>query len=415
MKGMITLKQTVKRSLIVLALSLAACQGNDTGHVESVGGDVSKGPHRGRLLTDGGIQTEVTIHEAGIPPQFRVYFYEDGQPVDPDHVNLTVELHRFAGRTDVIRFAKQDDYLLGDQIVEEPHSFDVILTAEYQGNVYRWEYDSYEGRTEMSDEVAQLSGIEIELAGPATIREIIRVFGHIAPNEDRLKKVAPRFPGVVKEVRKKLGENVANNEVMAVVESNESLLKYEVRSAIAGTVIRKDVTAGEFVDEGQTIYTVADLSQVWVDLDIPRKHFGRLKLGQAVVVYNGDDSIGAPGKIGYISPFGALDTQTMLARVELPNPDGRWRPGLFVVGEIIVDEATVPLAVRTEGLQVFRDWDVVFARADDLFEIAILELGRRDAEWAQVVSGLAHGQRYATENSFIIKADIGKSGATHDH
>ncbi len=290
-----------------------------------------------------------------------------------------------------------------------------MISSEYQGKVYRWEYESHEGRTEMSDEVAQLSGIEIELAGPATIKETIRVFGHIAPNEDRLKKVAPRFRGVVKDVRKKLGENVANNEVMAVVESNKSLLRYEVRSAISGTVIRKDVTAGEFVDEGQTIYTVADLSQVWVDLDIPRKDFGRLRLGQEVVVYNGDDSVGTEGKIGYISPFGALDTQTMLARVELPNPDGRWRPGLFVVGEIIVDEATVPLAVRTEGLQVFRDWDVVFARADDVFEIAIVELGRRDAEWAEVVSGMAAGQRYATKNSFIIKADIGKSGATHAH
>ena len=414
MKGMTTLKQTVKIFLIVLSLGLTACQGNDTGHAEHGEEDAARGPHGGRLLADGGIQTEVTIYEAGIPPQFRIYTYENGQPVDPDRVHLTVELHRFAGRVDVIGFEKQEDYLVGDQVVEEPHSFDVIVTAEYQGKAYRWEYDSYEGRSEISDEIAQRSGIEIESAGPATIREVIRVFGHIAPNEDLLKKVAPRFSGVVKEVRKKLGDRVANNEVMAVVESNESLRQYEVRSAISGTVIRKDVTAGEFADEGQTIYMVADLSQVWVDLDIPRKYFGRLRLGQSVVVYNGDDSW-ADGRIGYISPFGALDTQTMLARVELPNPDGRWRPGLFVVGEVIVDEATVPLAVRTEGLQVFRDWDVVFARADDVFEIAILELGRRDGEWVEVVSGLAPGQRYATENSFIIKADIGKSGATHDH
>ena len=405
----------MKRFLIVLALSLVACQSNDTGHAEHSGEDAAEGSHGGRLLTEGSIQMEVTIYEAGIPPQLRIYFYENGLPVDPDRVNLTVDLHRFGGRTDVIRFEKQKDYLLGDVVVEEPHSFDVVVTAEYQGKAYRWEYDSYEGRTEMSDEVVRNSGIEIESAGPATIQEVIRVFGHIAPNEDRLKRVAPRFSGVVKEVRKKLGESVADNEVMAVVESNESLQQYEVRSALSGTVIRKDITAGEFADEGQAIYTVADLSQVWVDLDIPRKDFDRLRLGQAVVVYNGDDSIGTQGRVGYISPFGALDTQTMLARVELPNPDGRWRPGLFVVGEIIVEEATVPLAVRTEGLQVFRDWEVVFARADNVFEIAILELGRQDEEWAEVVSGLALGQRYATKNSFIIKADIGKSGATHSH
>ena len=192
-------KQAVKRFFIVLALSLVACQGNDTGHAEHSGEDAAEGSHGGRLLTEGSIQMEVTIYEAGIPPQLRVYFYENGLPVDPDRVNLTVDLHRFGGRTDVIRFEKQKDYLLGDVVVEEPHSFDVVVIAEYQGKAYRWEYDSYEGRTEMSDEVVQNSGIEIESAGPATIQEVIRVFGHIAPNEDRLKKVAPRFSGVVKE------------------------------------------------------------------------------------------------------------------------------------------------------------------------------------------------------------------------
>ena len=121
------------------------------------------------------------------------------------------------------------------------------------------------------------------------------------------------------------------------------------------------------------------------------------------------------GTVSYISPFGAEDTQTMLARVELPNPKGHWRPGLFVTGEIVVEEAEVPVAVKASALQTFRDWDVVFMADGSMFEIAILELGRRDGEWAEVVSGLSGGQKYAAENSFIIKADILKSGASHDH
>jgi membrane fusion protein, heavy metal efflux system len=105
----------------------------------------------------------------------------------------------------------------------------------------------------------------------------------------------------------------------------------------------------------------------------------------------------------------------MLARVELPNPTGSWRPGLFVTGEIIAEEAEVPVAVKTSALQQFRDWDVVFMQDGAMFEIAILDLGRRDSEWVEVLSGLPAGQKYATENSFIIKADILKSGAAHDH
>jgi membrane fusion protein, heavy metal efflux system len=99
----------------------------------------------------------------------------------------------------------------------------------------------------------------------------------------------------------------------------------------------------------------------------------------------------------------------------LENSDGTWRPGLFVDGEIVVEESEVPVAVRSSALQTFRDWDVVFMQDRNIFEIAILELGRRDEEWVEVVSGLKAGQKYVADNSFIIKADIGKSGATHDH
>ena len=101
--------------------------------------------------------------------------------------------------------------------------------------------------------------------------------------------------------------------------------------------------------------------------------------------------------------------------VVIPNPKGEWRPGLFVTGEIVVDEAEVPVAVKTSALQTYRDWDVVFMNDGPIFEIAILEIGRRDDEWVEVLSGLPAGQAYAAENSFVVKADIGKSGASHDH
>ena len=105
----------------------------------------------------------------------------------------------------------------------------------------------------------------------------------------------------------------------------------------------------------------------------------------------------------------------MLARAELANPTGEWRPGLFVTAEVVVDEATVPVAVRNSGLQRFRDWDVVFGRYGDVFEILPLELGRRDDEWSEVLSGIEAGQPYAAGNSFIVKAELGKAGASHDH
>ncbi len=377
--------------------------------------EAAKGPHDGRLLSEGDFATEVTIFERGVPPEFRVFFYDKNKPIDPAEVKLTIELHRFGGRVDKIGFSKREDYLLGDREIVEPHSFDVKVIAERRGKTYRWEYDSYEGRTTLTPEAVKNSGIVIETAGPAKIKTSLKVNGRVLPNEDRMTHVIPRYPGIVKQIRKRLGDAVAKDEVVAVVESNESLQPYEVKSSIAGTVIQKNITQGEFVKEGESIYTVADLGTVWVDLNVHQKDFDKLKIGQAVTIFAGEGTANAPGTVSYISPFGAEDTQTMLARVELSNPQGRWRPGLFVSGEIMVEEATVPLAVKASAIQTFRDWEVVFMQDGSVFEIAILELGRRDAEWAEVVSGLNPGQKYVAENSFVIKADIGKSGATHDH
>ena len=393
----------------------AAKLSGEGGHGGEAAAEAAKGPHGGRLLSEGDFATEVTIFESGVPPEFRVFFYEKGKPIDPAGVKLAIELHRFGGRVDKIGFAKREDYLLSDKEIVEPHSFDVKVIAERGGKTHRWEYDSYEGRTTMTPEAVKNSGMVIESAGPAKIKTTIKVNGRILPNEERMAHVIPRYPGIVKKINKRLGDAVAKDEVVAVVESNESLQPYEVKSSIAGTVIKKDVAQGEFVKEGEAIYVVADLGTVWVDLNVHRKDFDKLKVGQAATIFAGEGMTNATGTVSYISPFGAEDTQTMLARVELPNPKAHWRPGLFVAGEILVEEAEVPLAVKTTALQTFRDWEVVFMNDGNIFEIAILELGRRDAEWVEVSSGLTAGQKYVSDKSFIIKADILKSGASHDH
>ena len=387
----------------------------DGGHGGEAAAEAAKGPHGGRLLSDGDFSVEVTIFESGVPPEFRVFAYAKDKPLDPAAITLTIELNRFGGRVETIGFAKREDYLVGDKEIVEPHSFDVKVIAEHGGKTSRWEYDSYEGRTSMSPEAVKASEIVIETAGPATIRRTIAVNGRVHPNEDHMTHVIPRYPGIVKQANKRLGDLVAKDEVVAIVESNESLQGYEVRSSIAGTVIKKDVTQGGFVREGESIYTVANLRTVWADLSVHQADFDKVRVGKTVTIFAGEGTKGTTGRVKYISPIGAEDTQTMLARVELPNPRGYWRPGLFVTGEILVEEVRVPLAVKTSAIQTFRDWDVVFMVDDSTFEIAILELGPRDGTWAAVLSGLPRGQKYVTENSFLIKADILKSGASHDH
>ncbi|HEY5599282.1 MAG TPA: hypothetical protein VIK48_01215 [Candidatus Manganitrophaceae bacterium] len=121
------------------------------------------------------------------------------------------------------------------------------------------------------------------------------------------------------------------------------------------------------------------------------------------------------GKLSYIGPLVGGESRTAEAHVDIPNPKGLWRPGLFVSVELIQEEASVPVAVSADAIQAFRDWSVVFVRYDNQFEVRPLELGRSDGEWVEVISGLSSGEKYAARNSFVLKADLGKAGASHDH
>lgn len=260
-----------------------------------------------------------------------------------------------------------------------------------------------------------VAGIEVAEAGPAEIRERIPLNGRIAPNEDVLAHVMPRFPGVVRSVHKRLGDPVAPGDVLAVVESNQSLHPYELRARLPGTVIAKDVSPGEFVTSDRELFVVADLSTVWVDLDVYRPDFGRLAPGQRVRVDAGDGTPPAETTLAYLSPIGTPSTQTLLARAVLPNPDRSWRPGLFVTAEVEIDASPAPVTVAATALQRLRDADVVFVADAGGFAVRPVVLGRRDRERVEVREGLAPGERYAARGSFLVKAELGKAAAEHDH
>jgi multidrug efflux pump subunit AcrA (membrane-fusion protein) len=272
-----------------------------------------------------------------------------------------------------------------------------------------------EGRVELDAEQIAVAGIEIAEAGPAVIREHVVLNGRIAPNEDALAHVMPRFPGLVRSVHKRLGDPVAAGDVLAVIESNESLHPYELRARIAGTVIAKEIAPGEFVAGDRELFVIADLSTVWVDLDVYRPDFGRLRAGQRARVDAGDGTPAVETTISYLSPIGAPSTQTLLARAVLPNPDHSWRPGLFVTAEVETDAGPAAVSVAEAAIQRWHDRDAVFVADDGGFEARPVVLGRRDGERVEVLEGLAAGERYVAQGSFLVKAELGKSGASHDH
>lgn len=195
----------------------------------------------------------------------------------------------------------------------------------------------------------------------------------------------------------------------------QNLTEFEIRAPIDGVITSKSISVGEVLKEDSAVFTVSDLSTVWVDSTVAAKDLGVIAEGQNVVVSSSAFAATAKGSISYVSALVGAQTRSATARIVLANPDRIWRPGLPVTVEVIAQENDVPVAVAVEAIQTVRDWQVVFGRFDNQLEARPLELGKSDGHFVEVISGLKAGDRYALKNSFLIKAELGKAGASHDH
>jgi len=257
------------------------------------------------------------------------------------------------------------------------------------------------------------SGIEIATAGPAVIRDTLALYGAITPNAVGVRQVSARYPGVIRSVAKNVGDSVRQGETLATVESNESLQAYNVAAPLTGVVTSRDANPGEQTGD-HVLFTVADLSTVWVELSLFPRDIGKVKVGQRVRIQGADAATIAEGAVIWIAPFGSSANQTLTARVLLDNADRRWAPGLYVSASVTLGQASVPIAARNEALQSLDERAVVFVEKERGFEPRAVQIGRSDSDATEITAGLASGDRYVTKNSFILKAELGKGEAEHE-
>jgi cobalt-zinc-cadmium efflux system membrane fusion protein len=399
--------------LFIALLTFVGCGREPQPMADQHADEAARGPNGGRLLESGDFALELAIFEAGVPPEYHAWATVNGQPVDARDVELTVELGRLGGEVDRIEFSPERDFLRGQQVVREPHSFDVTVVARHAGREHRFEYESYEGRTTIATDVARTAGIGTATAGAGMISDELVLYGAIAPDATRVRAVHARFPGVIRTVNRYVGDAVRAGETLATIESNESLQTYTATAPLAGIVTARHAAPGEQTD-AEPLFEIADFSSVWAELDVFARDRPRLSPGLPVTI-SADTGAAATGSIDYLAPSGSRASQSVIARVVLDNADMRWTPGQFVEGRVTIGTTPVELAVPLSALQRFRDFDVVFAQVGETYEVRMLELGRRDAHYVEVLGGLSPGTVYVTENSYLIKADIEKSGASHDH
>lgn len=463
----------------------------ETGHDDHGHGHATHqtGPKGGWLFTaEDGFAVEVTIYEKGVPSQFRVYLYEDGKPLPSTDADVIITVSRLGQLAQTFQFQAEGGFLIGDDVVAEPHSFNLEIEADREGKVYQWEHSQIEARIEMSDASLKRSGITIKKAGPATIKPVLRLPGKIAFNHHSLVKIVPRVSGIVSKVKRHLGEEINKGDVLAVIESQalaelrsqylaaykrvqlarttytrekmlweekitaqqdylaaqqilseakigldlaaaklqalgvkpdinvkRNLAQYEIVAPISGIVVTKQIVLGEVVDKNTEIFTLADMSTMYVDLIVYPKDLTTIHKGQPATIKATASDAQGTGQVTYVSAFIDPQTQAAEAHIVLDNADRIWQAGMFVTTELSTQSIQVPIAVSNDAIQTVRDWSVVFGRYGEYFEARPLKLGRRDGEMVEVLGGLSAGEDYAAGNSFAIKAELGKSGASHDH
>jgi cobalt-zinc-cadmium efflux system membrane fusion protein len=267
--------------------------------------------------------------------------------------------------------------------------------------------------TTITAEAAKVAAIGVETAGPVTIRESLPLTGKIILNPDAEAEIKARFPGVVKKLEKAVGDSVRKGDVLAYVESNDSLQTYPVTSPLAGTVLSRSVNVGDTAAEAP-MFVVADLNRLMAEFHVFPRDLERMRVGQVVRVQNMDASVTEDGTVKSLLPTTNSDTQTVMALISLGETGSQWRPGMAVQGGALVSQQDVSLGVKNSALQTMDGKTVVFAQKNENYQAREVKLGRSDGVQTEVLAGLTAGENYVARNSFVVKADIEKSGAGHD-
>jgi len=264
---------------------------------------------------------------------------------------------------------------------------------------------------ELSVDMAAAAGITVTQAGPGEVAHSIEVFGRLVIPAEKKARIQARFPGVVTQVGVNAGDRVAKGQLLAIIESNDSLRPYDIKSPFDGWIQSRVANIGESSGESP-LFEVIDDRQLWAELKIFPRGRASVTLGQTVHLQIGEISV--QGEIAALLPA-AESTPFVIARVPLNNSDRQLIAGDLTQAQIVIDARTAPVVVANNALQIFEEKPVVFVREGNIYAPRPLVLGRSDGRFTEVLEGLQQGETYVVDNSYLLKADLEKAGAAHEH
>ena len=272
------------------------------------------------------------------------------------------------------------------------------------------EHGEEEGHVEITATNAIKAGIVNATATSGQINKMTTVYGRTIINPNSISQVSARFPGLITKLTVNVGDFVKAGDNVVQVESSNSLKRYNITAPISGVVTQRLANPGELANQ-QTLLTLENYEQLWVEYKIFPSQRQAIKTGQQVTI-----SSSLNKKQSNISHLMANKDQPFItARVPLDNRDGLWTPGQLLTGNIVTSQVEVSLLIDNRAFQEIEGKNVIFVTNKGGYETRELELGQSDGQFSQVLSGLEAGDEYALINSYLLKADLGKAGASHAH
>jgi cobalt-zinc-cadmium efflux system membrane fusion protein len=266
----------------------------------------------------------------------------------------------------------------------------------------------------IDEKTADELGVRTATVGAGLIRDAHEVQGLLTPIEGKHARVRGRYPGPVQSVRVGVGDVVEAGQTLAVVESNVSLTPYTVTAPFRGTILDVSVGPGDLAGD-QPLFEIADLSSLWVDLHLFGGDAQHITRGLPVEVTRLSDGVQATTRLERVLPGTATASQSTVARATVNNTDGQWRPGAAVRARVTVSQRQAALVVPVSALQAFEGDTVVFVHEGEKYTPRAVKLGEKDATNAEVLEGLQGGEVIVVEQSYLMKADLEKESAAHEH
>ena len=305
--------------------------------------------------------------------------------------------------------ANNDEAQSHDDAHAETHAHEHADPASDAGHA-----DEHQAGDEMvaiTPVAARDSGIQEAIAEHGIIRTSRRLYGPVVLPSPQVSHVRARYPGVVTNVQVDVGDRVDAGDRLASVEADESLVTYTIDAPIAGIVTARHANAGELARE-QRLFSIVDGRRLRAELRLFEDQRNLIRLGQAVELQSGSRI--ARGTIDAIVPSDD-GAPFALAIVAFANESAAWQPGDFVAA--LVETASTDVAVRVdnEAIQQLDGEAVIFAREADAYVARHVRLGQSDDHHTEVLEGLSAGETYAAVGSFVVKSELGKADASHDH